>query len=76
MGKWAYEICGPIRRKRLWLGTFATAEEAAAEYDRVAVTLQSSSSWSQSPRKSFSEDPEEIAKRQWIHQRFKGGGGR
>ncbi|CAI8613919.1 unnamed protein product [Vicia faba] len=28
------------QRKRLWLGTFNSAEEAAAEYDRVAVSLR------------------------------------
>ncbi|CAI8597066.1 unnamed protein product [Vicia faba] len=39
-GRWTAEIRDPNQRKRVWLGTFDTAEEAVAVYDEAAVKLK------------------------------------
>lgn len=49
-GRWAAEIRDPHRRKRVWLGTYDTPEEAATVYDEAAVKLKGPTAVTNFPR--------------------------
>nr|XP_043621320.1 pathogenesis-related genes transcriptional activator PTI6-like [Erigeron canadensis] len=49
-GRFAAEIRDPHRRKRVWLGTFDTPEEAATVYDNAAVRLKGPAAVTNFPR--------------------------
>ncbi|KAG8081657.1 hypothetical protein GUJ93_ZPchr0018g11328 [Zizania palustris] len=58
-GRFSAEIRDPSLQKRLWLGTFDTAEEAAAVYDDAALRIKGSHAVTNFPSDSPTAKPKE-----------------